>query len=289
MTLQAGGNIGGADAGRRLGAGNHDRHARRCRRTCRPAACASTSSRATAATRSRSRRSSPFRTRACRATTSPTSWRGRPRRRRTGSSSNWDLNAAFGGPIKRDKVWFWFSAPLQRDARMRRRRSQNRNAFNPNEWLYVPDTSQPGVNEGSQVSSSIRVTWQATPRNKFAGHLQGRQVVPLSEHHQRHARAGGRARSPLPAAAAGARRVDLAGDQPPAGRGRRHAPLRALGQHAPARRRRLRSRPRRTKRAVPQMIPVVEQGTGLQLPRSLEHLQQHAGAELRVSRRRCPM
>ena len=45
----------------------------------------------------------------------------------------------------------------------------NTNAFNPNEWLYVPDTTSPAVNKGEQFNNSIRVTWQATPKNKIAG------------------------------------------------------------------------------------------------------------------------
>jgi hypothetical protein len=81
---------------------------------------------------------------------------------------NWDLNSSFGGPFKRDAVWFWFSmryngvenwAPV----------FENLNAYNPAEYLYVPDTANRGLLEGRSYNSSLRVTWQATPRNKFAG------------------------------------------------------------------------------------------------------------------------
>jgi hypothetical protein len=81
---------------------------------------------------------------------------------------NWDLNAAVGGPIKRDKIWFWFSsryngvenwAPV----------FENQNAYKPTEYLYVPDTSKRGLLKGRSYNSSLRVTWQATPRNKIAG------------------------------------------------------------------------------------------------------------------------
>lgn len=80
---------------------------------------------------------------------------------------NWDLNAAAGGPIKRDSVWFWFSsryngtenwAPI----------FVNQNAYKPNEYLYVPDTSTRGLMKGRLYNSSLRMTWQASPRNKIA-------------------------------------------------------------------------------------------------------------------------
>ena len=44
----------------------------------------------------------------------------------------------------------------------------NANACNPNAWLYVPDTSQPGVNKGTQATAASACTLQATPRNKIA-------------------------------------------------------------------------------------------------------------------------
>jgi hypothetical protein len=81
---------------------------------------------------------------------------------------NWDVNESLGGPFKRDKVWFWFSARInqvENNAAV----LVNRNAFDPTKWLYEPVEGQPGVNKGYQINSSIRVTWQATPRNKIAG------------------------------------------------------------------------------------------------------------------------
>ncbi len=81
--------------------------------------------------------------------------------------SNYDVNEAFGGPIKRDKVWFWFSTrynAVKGEAGI----FTNANAFKPNEWLYVPTTT-PAVNEGTQFNNSVRITYQATPKIKIAG------------------------------------------------------------------------------------------------------------------------
>ena len=46
---------------------------------------------------------------------------------------------------------------------------QNANAFDVTKWNYAPAEGQPGVNKGQVKQSSVRVTWQATPRNKIAG------------------------------------------------------------------------------------------------------------------------
>ena len=88
----------------------------------------------------------------------------RTRSRRTGTSTQ-----SFGGPIRRDRVWFWFSARyngVDNFAPI----FVNKNAFDPTKWIYEPDTSQQAVEQRRAcITSSIRVTWQATPRNKIAG------------------------------------------------------------------------------------------------------------------------
>ena len=80
----------------------------------------------------------------------------------------YDLNESVGGPFKRDKVWFWASFRYN-DVANEAPVFANKNAYDPAQWLYVADQTKPGVNKGTQVNNSIRVTWQATPRNKFAG------------------------------------------------------------------------------------------------------------------------
>ena len=80
-----------------------------------------------------------------------------------------DLNESLGGPFKQNKVWFWFSA--------RYNTTENEVPVFANKYAYDPvellalraRPATPGVNKGTQVNSSIRVTWQASPRNKIAG------------------------------------------------------------------------------------------------------------------------
>ena len=81
---------------------------------------------------------------------------------------NWDLNESFGGPLRRDRLWFWFSTRYN-DVANYVAVFENRHAFDPSQWLYEPDTSRRGINAGYSFNNSLRVTWQPTPRNKIAG------------------------------------------------------------------------------------------------------------------------
>jgi hypothetical protein len=80
----------------------------------------------------------------------------------------WDINPAFGGPIVQDRAWFWFSGRYQGAQNQPADSFYNRNAWNPDAWLPDLDTSQPTVNKGVWHSLQLRGTIQATPRNKFA-------------------------------------------------------------------------------------------------------------------------
>src|SRR5215471_16644319 len=52
--------------------------------------------------------------------------------------STWDLNESIGGPIKKDKAWFWFSTRFNRTAAFAGIFA-NASAYNPTAWTYVPD------------------------------------------------------------------------------------------------------------------------------------------------------
>jgi len=79
----------------------------------------------------------------------------------------WDVNPTVGGPLKRDKLWFfatgrhtgsWKFAPI----------FANRNAGNAAAWTYDPDPTAPqAISEVNAWSGVGRVTWQATPRHKL--------------------------------------------------------------------------------------------------------------------------
>ena len=87
----------------------------------------------------------------------------------------YDLNAAVGGPIKKDRVWYFVTARTQGSTRAIVNMFYNLNAGDPTKWLYAPDLNQPGFSDRTWENVSGRVTWQVTPRNKIGGVL-GRAV-----------------------------------------------------------------------------------------------------------------
>jgi hypothetical protein len=83
--------------------------------------------------------------------------------------ANWDINPAFGGPIMKDRIWFFGAARYNVTADYVAGLYWNKNTNNPNAWTYEPDTSRRVWNEQKQPDTQLRVSWQATPRNKIGG------------------------------------------------------------------------------------------------------------------------
>jgi hypothetical protein len=79
----------------------------------------------------------------------------------------WDFNLGVGGPIKQDRVWFFGTFRDEGSERSVPGMFANANAGDPTKWLYVADPSRPAVNAASYRMMSVRVTTQATPKNKF--------------------------------------------------------------------------------------------------------------------------
>src|SRR5437763_6953831 len=79
----------------------------------------------------------------------------------------WDYNVGVGGPIKKDKVWFFLQFRDEGSHRTIPGMFANLNMGNPNAWTYVADTSRPAVAAGSWRNGSARLTFQPTPRQKL--------------------------------------------------------------------------------------------------------------------------
>ena len=78
----------------------------------------------------------------------------------------WDYSGAYGGPIKRDKLWFYGT---YRDIGSHDQilgMYANANAGNPNSWSYVPDKNVPARSAVATTIKAIRLTSQVTPKNK---------------------------------------------------------------------------------------------------------------------------
>ena len=82
----------------------------------------------------------------------------------------WDVTGGVGGPIIRDRIWYYGTA---RDVGQHRSIPgifPNRNAGDPTKWEYEPDTTRQARGAESFQLFSARFTIQATPRNKFNLH-----------------------------------------------------------------------------------------------------------------------
>ena len=79
----------------------------------------------------------------------------------------WDYNLGIGGPIKRDRIWFFGQFRDEGSHRTVPGMFANANFGDPTKRTYVADRSRPAVQAGSWRNASLRLTAQATPRNKF--------------------------------------------------------------------------------------------------------------------------
>jgi hypothetical protein len=80
----------------------------------------------------------------------------------------WDLDGVLGGPITPNKLWFFGGGRYQGRRNLVAGMYANANAGDPTKWTYVADLSQPAEDDGTWSSKHLRLTWQATPLNKFS-------------------------------------------------------------------------------------------------------------------------
>jgi len=81
--------------------------------------------------------------------------------------SLWDVDGALGGPIKKDKLWFFFLSRSYGNGTSITGMFANKNAGNPNAWTYVPDLTLQARNDSSNLSNGLRLTWQLNQKSKL--------------------------------------------------------------------------------------------------------------------------
>jgi hypothetical protein len=78
-----------------------------------------------------------------------------------------DYQVSVGGPVMRDKLWFFFNHRRIDAADAQPGIFANKNAGDPTKWTYEPDFSRQGRIDQSRKIYSMRLTTQLTPKNKL--------------------------------------------------------------------------------------------------------------------------
>ena len=129
----------------------------------------STSCRAPAATPSGRTTSSAACAAACRRATSPRNCNAAGLRTPAKTNYIYDTSYSLGGPIKRDKIWFYFLAYYRGSENTIPGMFYNRNEWDPTKWGYVADTNRPAFPGGrGPLQPALRLTFQASSRDKLS-------------------------------------------------------------------------------------------------------------------------
>ena len=80
-----------------------------------------------------------------------------------------DVSLSNGGPIKKDRLWFFYNTRWSQSASTLPGIYYNLNAGDPTKWLYAPDLSRNVKNSNGHgaINPTLRITAQVTPRNKL--------------------------------------------------------------------------------------------------------------------------
>ena len=90
-------------------------------------------------------------------------------RRPAKTNHMYDTSFSAGGPIIRDRLWFFGLGYYRGSSNDVPGMYHNLNAGDPTKWTYAPDLSRPAVNEGrGPIQPNLRLTMQVTPKNKLS-------------------------------------------------------------------------------------------------------------------------
>jgi hypothetical protein len=94
-----------------------------------------------------------------------------------GLKRTWDFNPNGGGPLVKDKLWFYAA---YRNNEIDKYVANSYYTVNPLAWQYVPDKTRQAADTQIHRNYAGRLTWQATPRNKFSfSYEKDRRITPL--------------------------------------------------------------------------------------------------------------
>jgi hypothetical protein len=84
----------------------------------------------------------------------------------------WDVNPAIGGPIMKDKLWFYSAF---RSWGVDQGLAATYFNLTPTGLSYTPDLSRPALSTSTKGSENTRLTWMATPKNKIGLYYEYQQ------------------------------------------------------------------------------------------------------------------
>ena len=93
-----------------------------------------------------------------------------------GLIKNWDTNFAIGGPIIKDRLWFYNNVRSYGNHQEIPGLFGNRNAGDQSKWFYDRDDTLTARGAAAKMIEAIRLTGQATPRNKVGFYLDYQNV-----------------------------------------------------------------------------------------------------------------
>ena len=146
----------------------------------------------------------------------------------------YDFNSSLGGPISRDRLWFFGTLRFQGNSNYIANMYENMNAGDPNKWTYEPDFSRQAFKDQTWQNASGRLTRAAQPAEqgeRVLGRAEGlsevRERRPRRQRH--HVARGQHLRGPGPDALP-AGHLLVAGQQQVAARRRLRLLLLAVGR-----------------------------------------------------------
>ena len=79
----------------------------------------------------------------------------------------WDFTAGVGGPILKDRIWYFANVREEGSWQSVPGMYRNQNAGDPTKFIYVPDLSKQAATAGSWRIAGVRLTMQPASRHRF--------------------------------------------------------------------------------------------------------------------------
>ncbi|HVZ21981.1 MAG TPA: TonB-dependent receptor [Vicinamibacterales bacterium] len=81
----------------------------------------------------------------------------------------YDVNGAVGGPIIKDKLWYYMSVREQGQRQDTQNVYYNKNVGDATTFVYAPDLTKPAFSDRTWENYTPRITWQVNDKNKITG------------------------------------------------------------------------------------------------------------------------